>query len=141
MRDRKTNEFVNTTAALFCRRLAASTHEIAEPRALGTKYQNDRYRDNHRRNGEQTRYLVRFAKFWMTFAIRVSARDVFGSGTSLASPKRLGLRMDGQSRRRNNEAVTRRLAIRGRPAFSQCTRQADRTSRSSPGNVLKKCVV
>lgn len=81
-------------------------------------------------------YLVKFARFCVTLAIRVSVRAVRSSGYSCVKLKREGDMMAGHRKRKNNEALIRRSLISGRPRLPHSCLQDANTSLSSRGNTL-----
>lgn len=81
-------------------------------------------------------YLVKFARFCVTLAIRVSVRAVRSSGYSCVKLKREGDMMAGHRKRKNNEALIRRSLISGRPRLPHSCLHDANTSLSSLGNTL-----
>lgn len=83
-----------------------------------------------------TSHLVKLARFWITFAIRVRVREVRSSGYSCMRLKRLGDMMAGQRKRRKSEALIRRSLMSCFPLLRHCCFHDANTSFSSRGKTL-----
>lgn len=83
-------------------------------------------------------YLAKFARFWMTLAMRVRVREVRSSGYSCIRLKRLGDIMAGHRNRRNSEALMSRSLMSCLPRFRHWCFHDANTSFNSRGKTLGK---
>lgn len=87
-------------------------------------------------NVTQTTDKVKLARFWMTLAVNVRVRRVFGSGYGCVRPKREGLRIAGHKKRRKREAEMSRWPISGLPWSSHTSTQLEKILFNSSGKGL-----